>query len=228
MFNIIGLFKARDILLLHILLLHILLLHILLLHILLLHILLLHILLLHILLLHILLLHILLLHILLLHILLLHILLLHILLLHILLLHILLLHILLLHILLLHILLLHVLLLHILLLQPILNCLIITFSSSGPLSVTSIMEAPTFGWSTLFLIFKVPRKKLIRKFNVPKTSGFFISVFNQLDAQNLFHNKFYFMLLHVSSTCAHHQEVKIALRSLWYHHTYRCARDGHL
>ena len=36
-----------------------------------------------------------------------------------------------------------------------------------------------------------------------------ISVFNQLDAQNLFHNKFYFMPLHVSSTCAHHQEVKI-------------------
>jgi len=36
----------------------------------------------------------------------------------------------------------------------------------------------------------------------------FISVFNQLDAQNLFHNKFHFMLLHVSSTCAHHQEVK--------------------
>jgi len=50
---------------------------------------------------------------------------------------------------------------------------------------------------------------------------FFISVFNQLDAQNVFHNKFYFMPLHVSSTCAHHQEVKIALHSLWYHHTYR-------
>ena len=47
-----------------------------------------------------------------------------------------------------------------------------------------------------------------------------ISVFNQLDAQNLFHNKFYFMPLHVSSTCAHHQEFKIALHSLWYHHTY--------
>ena len=31
------------------------------------------------------------------------------------------------------------------------------------------------------------------------------------------------MPLHVSSTCAHHQEVKIALHSLWYHHTYRCA-----
>jgi len=29
----------------------------------------------------------------------------------------------------------------------------------------------------------------------------------------------YFMPLHVSSTCAHHQEVKIALHSLWYHHT---------
>ena len=41
----------------------------------------------------------------------------------------------------------------------------------------------------------------------------FISVCNKLDAQNLFHNKFYFMPLHVSSTCAHHQEVKIALHS---------------
>jgi len=31
------------------------------------------------------------------------------------------------------------------------------------------------------------------------------------------------MPLHVSSTCAHHQKVKIALHSLWYyHHTYRC------
>jgi len=47
----------------------------------------------------------------------------------------------------------------------------------------------------------------------------FISVFNQLDAQNFFHNKFYFMPQHVSSTCAHHQEVKIALHSLWYHQT---------
>jgi len=27
------------------------------------------------------------------------------------------------------------------------------------------------------------------------------------------------MSLHVSSTCAHHQEVKIVLYSLWYHHT---------
>jgi hypothetical protein len=27
------------------------------------------------------------------------------------------------------------------------------------------------------------------------------------------------MPLHVSSTCAHHQEVKIALQRLWYRHT---------
>jgi len=27
------------------------------------------------------------------------------------------------------------------------------------------------------------------------------------------------MTLHVSSTCTHHQKVKIALHSLWYHHT---------
>ena len=47
----------------------------------------------------------------------------------------------------------------------------------------------------------------------------FISVFNQLDAQNLFHNKFYFIPLHVSSTFTHHQEVKIVLHSLWYHQT---------
>ena len=44
----------------------------------------------------------------------------------------------------------------------------------------------------------------------------FISVFNEIDAQNLFYNKFHFMPLHVSSTCAHHQKVKIALHSLWY------------
>jgi len=28
------------------------------------------------------------------------------------------------------------------------------------------------------------------------------------------------MPLHVSSTGAHHQEVKFALHNLWYHHTY--------
>jgi hypothetical protein len=29
------------------------------------------------------------------------------------------------------------------------------------------------------------------------------------------------MPLHVSSSCAYRQEVKIVLYSLWYHHTYR-------
>ena len=29
------------------------------------------------------------------------------------------------------------------------------------------------------------------------------------------------MPLHISNTCAYHQEVKIALHSLWYHHTCR-------
>jgi len=32
------------------------------------------------------------------------------------------------------------------------------------------------------------------------------------------------MPLHVSSTCVHHHAVKIALHSLWYHHTYRLVR----
>jgi len=36
------------------------------------------------------------------------------------------------------------------------------------------------------------------------------------------------MPLHVSSTCAHHQEVKIALHSLWYHHTYRWPSRVHV
>jgi len=34
------------------------------------------------------------------------------------------------------------------------------------------------------------------------------------------------MSLHVSSTFAHHQEVKIALHCLWYHHTYRWPSDA--
>jgi len=50
----------------------------------------------------------------------------------------------------------------------------------------------------------------------------FLSIINQLDAQNFCSTIIYFMPLHVSSTCAHHQEVKIVLHSLWYPHTYRC------
>ena len=52
----------------------------------------------------------------------------------------------------------------------------------------------------------------------------FILVINQLDAQNLFYNKFIFLPVHGG---ADRQEVKIVLYSLvlyslWYHHTYRC------
>ena len=47
----------------------------------------------------------------------------------------------------------------------------------------------------------------------------FILVINQIDAQNLFYNKFISCLYMFRAPCAHHQEVKIVLYSLWYHHT---------
>ena len=50
----------------------------------------------------------------------------------------------------------------------------------------------------------------------------FILVINQLDAQNLFYNKFISCLYMFRAPCAHRQEVRIALYSLWYQHTYRC------
>ena len=59
----------------------------------------------------------------------------------------------------------------------------------------------------------------------------FILVINQLDAQNLFYIKFISCLYMFRAPCAHRQEVKIVLYSLWYHHTYRWpsrARDSHL
>ena len=58
------------------------------------------------------------------------------------------------------------------------------------------------------------------------------------------YNKFIVRLYMFRALCAHHQEVKIVLYSIWYHHTYRwpsgaqvesglsplptCAPDGHL
>ena len=47
----------------------------------------------------------------------------------------------------------------------------------------------------------------------------FILVINKLDAQNLFYNKFISCLYMFRTPCAHRQEVKIVLFSLWYHHT---------
>jgi len=37
----------------------------------------------------------------------------------------------------------------------------------------------------------------------------------------LFYNKFIMCLYMFRALCAHHQEVKIVLYSIWYHHTYR-------
>jgi len=51
----------------------------------------------------------------------------------------------------------------------------------------------------------------------------FISVINQLDAHNFC---FTISLFHASTCfehyCVHHQEVRIVLHSLWYHHNYSC------
>ena len=37
----------------------------------------------------------------------------------------------------------------------------------------------------------------------------------------LFYNKFIIFLYMFRALCAHHQEVKIVLYSIWYHHTCR-------
>jgi len=42
---------------------------------------------------------------------------------------------------------------------------------------------------------------------------------NQLYAQTLFYNKILSCLYMFRAPCAHRQEVKIVLYSLWYHHT---------
>jgi hypothetical protein len=47
----------------------------------------------------------------------------------------------------------------------------------------------------------------------------FILAINQLDAQNLFYNKFISCLYMLRAPCAHRQGVKIVLYSLWYLYT---------
>ena len=49
----------------------------------------------------------------------------------------------------------------------------------------------------------------------------FILVINQLDAQNLFYNRFISCLYMFRAPCAHRQEVKIVLYSFSYRHTCR-------
>ena len=47
----------------------------------------------------------------------------------------------------------------------------------------------------------------------------FILVINQLDAQNLFYNKFISCLYMFRAPCSHRQGVRFVLYSIWYHHT---------
>jgi len=51
-----------------------------------------------------------------------------------------------------------------------------------------------------------------------KQISFLILVINQLNAHNLF---FYNKFIMFRALCAHHQEVKIVLYSIWYHQTCR-------
>ena len=55
----------------------------------------------------------------------------------------------------------------------------------------------------------------------------FINI-NELDAQNLFYNKFISSLYMFRAPCDHRQEAKIILYSLWYHHTYRWPSGAHV
>ena len=47
----------------------------------------------------------------------------------------------------------------------------------------------------------------------------FILVINQINAQNLFYNKFISCLYMFRAPSAHHQKVKTVLYSLWFHHS---------
>ena len=62
--------------------------------------------------------------------------------------------------------------------------------------------------------YQVPEER-----NPMKHLRIFILVINQIDAQNLFYNKFISCLHMFRAPCAHRQEVKIVLYSLWYRHT---------
>ena len=46
-----------------------------------------------------------------------------------------------------------------------------------------------------------------------------ILVIDQINAQILVYNKFIIRLYMFRALCDHHQEVKIVLYSIWYHHT---------
>ena len=64
---------------------------------------------------------------------------------------------------------------------------------------------------------KKKKLKLCHKMKTHKQTVYsiFILVINQIDAQNLFYNKFISRLYIFRAPCAHRQEVKIVLYSLW-------------
>jgi len=75
----------------------------------------------------------------------------------------------------------------------------------------------------------VAAKQLIKFYNITYFDvsltvhlSIFILVINQLDAQNLFHNKFISSLYVFRVPCANRQEVNILLYSLHRTATYRC------
>ena len=81
-------------------------------------------------------------------------------------------------------------------------------------------NGPSYFWSKMLIgyvrPYYIPEVILTDILNI---KPMFILINNQLDAQNLFYNKFISCLYMFRALCAHRQVVKIVLYSLWYHHT---------
>ena len=91
------------------------------------------------------------------------------------------------------------------------------------LSIDWTLEATTSGQWREELLGKIDKNMTwkILTFLLTVHLSKFISVINQLDAPNFcFKINFISCLYMFRALCAHHQEVKITLHSLWYHHTY--------
>jgi len=83
---------------------------------------------------------------------------------------------------------------------------------------------PVSSWGNfkpIILYLVISRRFPIVSFRHTSILSIFILVIFQLDAQNLFSNKFISCLYVFQAPYAHHQEVKIVLYSLWYLYTYK-------